>query len=148
MAHNSLRVESAPDHVVFTETAYAIGFGRRWPSCLASHDSAGAFDTIRLTRRGATVHLEGTDASTSPVAEPRVYMVADSAGYAPATREWPLHGRDYHHDATTSGFGDVRVATNPVGRIRVATCDTGGKLHTSEGSVAEGQRLRLAIRLP
>ena len=101
-----------------------------------------------LKAPGRAVHVDVTDASGPPVAEAPVYMVADSASYAPATRERPLHGRAYHHDATTSGFGNVRVAANPVGRIRVCIYATGGKLHTSEASVAEGQRLRLAIRLP
>ena len=105
-------------------------------------------DNIALTERGGTVHVEVTDASNSPVAEAQVYLLADPAGYAPAERGSLLHGRVYHQDATTSGFGNVRFATVPVGRIRVGLYDTGGKLHTSEASVSEGQRLRLAIRLP
>ena len=98
--------------------------------------------------RGGTVHVEVTDASKAPVAEPQVYLPADPAGYAPAERGSLLHGRVYHQDAVTSGFGNARFARVPVGRIRVGQYDTGGKLHMSEATVAEGQRVRLAIRLP
>ena len=105
-------------------------------------------DNIRLTERGGTVNVAVTDASNSPVAEARVYLLADPASYEPAERGSLLHGRVYHQDALTSGFGNVRFATVPVGRIRVGLYDTGGKLHTSEATVAEGQRLRLAVRLP
>ena len=80
--------------------------------------------------------------------EARVYLLADPAGYAPAGRGTLLHGRAYHQDATASGFGSVRFDSVLVGRIRVGLYDTGGKLHTSEATVAKGRRLRLAIRLP
>ena len=76
-----------------TEDAYAIDSRGHWPDCLASPDSAGEVDTIRLTERRGTVHVEVTDASNSPVAEAQVYLLAAPAGCAPATRELPLHGR-------------------------------------------------------
>ena len=92
--------------------------------------------------------MDVTDASNSPVAEAQAYFLADPAGHTAAERGSLLHGRVYHQDATTSGFGNVRFARVPVGRIRVGLYDTGGKLRTSEASVAEGQRLRFAIWLP
>ena len=88
------------------------------------------------------------EASNSPVAENQDYMRADLTGDELAERGSLLHGRVYHQDAITSGFGNARFARVPVGRIRVGLYDTGGKVHTSEATVAEGQRLRLAIRLP
>ena len=105
-------------------------------------------DNIRLTDRGGIVHVEVTNGSDSPVGDARVYLLADPAGYAPAERGSLLHGRVYHQSATTSGFGNVRFERVPAGRIRVGVYDNVEKLHTSEATVAEDQRLRLAIRLP
>ena len=98
--------------------------------------------------RVETAHAEVTDASNSPVAEARLHLVADSAGCAPVEPESLSDARYYRQAPITSGFGIVRFARVPVGRIRVGLYDTGGKLHMSEAAVAEGQRLRLAIRLP
>ncbi len=134
--------------MAFTKTGNALYFGGPCPNWSKSNDSAGKFDNIWLTERGGTVHLEVMDAANSPVFEARAYLLADPAGYAPAGRGLVLHGRVYHQDAITSGFGNARFARVPVGRIRVGLYDTGGKLHTSEATVAEGRHMRLAIRLP
>ena len=98
--------------------------------------------------RGGTLDARVMEASNSPVAENQDYMRADLTGDELAERGSLLHGRVYHQDAITSGFGNARFARVPVGRIRVGLYDTGGKVHTSETTVAGRQRLRLAIRLP
>ena len=122
---------------------YSAGDGK-----LARCSAGAAHPSGHLKPPSGTVPVEVTDASSSPVAESRAYSAADPDGYTAAERGSLLHGRVYGQDATTSGFGNVRFARVAVGRIRVGLYDTGGKPHAIEASVADGQRLRLAIRLP
>lgn len=73
----------------------AAGDGR-----LARCSAGVAHPSGHQSARGGTVRTEATDAANSPLGEARVYLVADTAGCAPAAHEWLLHGGVSHQDAT------------------------------------------------